>query len=481
MLIIKISKLSLVAAVAAAGFLYHPEKVSATAVAFYDEEQEKGSNYNERQLKPASKMPTKKKYMAKRSKKNRSSEDDVTCRSELQDAKEETTRAIASFVETPSKVEPTNKDLFVQTATQCELTKRSTIAEQVRGEKAEFQLVTSAVSITTVFSDAPERKEYVQPTKTFVADFAKNFPTTNPNAAITFLLDDDDTETFNKRRPLVAVLSNPTMTDTGGIRYDLVQSPDQQGILSSASLFNDDANTEVVVFDDCSLFIDDALSEAIAAIAEEAACRAAATLGLDACNKTSIVSSVCDDGVAAAEKVCLANAAPTPGPPNNSSICQFICDQGKGYLGAVANVTTNAKSKVSKFLNLINNTILANLTEINNDIVEVNTTVADLVTAANANVELRQVRLDAATQALADATQAETEAETQVNADKAKLEADQAAEAADQGMCCSSFVFGFSYFRATSWCEVFLFCFFLATIGCSFFFFFVTPPYREDN
>ena len=70
MLIIKISKLSLVAAVAAAGFLYHPEKVSATAVAFYDEEQEKGSNYNERQLKPASKMPTKKKYMAKRSKKN---------------------------------------------------------------------------------------------------------------------------------------------------------------------------------------------------------------------------------------------------------------------------------------------------------------------------------------------------------------------------------------------------------------------------
>jgi len=441
MLIIKIFKLSLVAAVAAAGFLYHPEKVSATTVAF--------SYYNGRQLKPASKMPTKK-YIAKRSKKNRSStdpttissEDDVTCRSELQDAKEETTRAIASFVETPSKVKPPEKDLFVQAATQCELTKRSSIAEQVRGEKAEFQLVTRAVSATTVFSDAPESKEYVQPTKSFVADFAEKFSTIKPNAAITFLSDDDDTETFIKRRPLVAILSNPTMTDTGGIRYDLEQSPDQQGVLSSASLFNNDANTKVVMFDDCTLFIDDALSEATAAIAEEAACRAAATLGLDACNKTSIecdacnktiiVNSLCNDAVAAAEKVCLANAAPTPGPPNNSSICQFICGQNKGYLGAVTNVTTNVQSKLSKFLNLINNTILANLTQINNDIVEVNTTLANLVTVANTNVELRKVRLEAATEALANANAAETEAELQANADQAKLEVDKSTEAADQ-------------------------------------------------
>jgi hypothetical protein len=98
-----------------------------------------------------------------------------------------------------------------------------------------------------VFTTIPSRKEFVLPTAQFVTDFSVLFPDSAPNAAITFVSDDDGAF----EGPLVAILSNPKLTN-GGISYDVEQSPDQNGVLSVEKFFK---NSDVVTFTDCSFFI----------------------------------------------------------------------------------------------------------------------------------------------------------------------------------------------------------------------------------
>ena len=90
---------------------------------------------------------------------------------------------------------------------------------------------------------------------------------------------------------------------------------------------------------------------------------------------------------------------------------------------------------------ILNSTILVDVTELNNQVVIANTTVADLLKAADANVDLRKVRLAKATQAVKDLEEVESEDEEKAAVDAAKVEAEKAAEATDAGKSRTSFQF----------------------------------------
>ena len=99
------------------------------------------------------------------------------------------------------------------------------------------------------------------------------------------------------------------------------------------------------------------------------------------------------------------------------------------------------QTDLTKFVNFTNSTILVDVTELNNKVVIANTTVADLLKAADANVDLRKVRLAMATQAVKDLEEVESEDEEKAAVDAAKVEADEAAEATEKGKSRTSLQF----------------------------------------
>ena len=99
------------------------------------------------------------------------------------------------------------------------------------------------------------------------------------------------------------------------------------------------------------------------------------------------------------------------------------------------------QTDLTKFVNFTNSTILVDVTELNNKVDMANTTVADLLKAADANVDLRKVRLAKATQAVKDLEEVESEDEEEAAVDAAKVEADEAAKATDAGKSRTSLQF----------------------------------------
>ena len=377
-----------------------------------------------RELKPEK---SSKKKIVKRGKKNKK-DSGSSCISKLQDTKGQSIKAITSLVEKSFKAD-TEKDLFVQTAKMCELTRMG------NGIEGALKLVANDISSTFVFSDTPIRKDFIRSTSQFVSEFSTSFPSGDPNAAITFLSANDDAF----EGPLVAILSKPKLTETGGISYNLLQSKDQNGTLSSESFFT---NSDTVMFTDCSIFIDDAFTatiDAVKAVVDVKACN-----GVAAAVKSVLPSSLeLDGGIAvdAAKEKCLTKAEPTPNTPNNGKVCTAICGKGEEYFQDVEIFLKQLQTDLTKFVNFTNSTILVDVTELNKQVDIANTTVADLLKAADANVDLRKVRLAKATQAVKDLEEAESEDEEKAAVDAAKVEADEAAKATDAGKSRTSLQF----------------------------------------
>ena len=130
-----------------------------------------------------------------------------------------------------------------------------------------------------------------------------------------------------------------------------------------------------------------------------------------------------------------------PNTPNNSTVCRAICGKGKEYFQDVEIFLKQLQTDLTKFVNFTNSTILVDVTELNNKVVIANTTVADLLKAADANVDLRKVRLAMATQAVKDLEEVESEDEEKAAVDAAKVEADEAAKATDAGKSRTSLQF----------------------------------------
>ena len=141
----------------------------------------------------------------------------------------------AAAVATPPP--PTPKLLFVQAGTDCALTPSAT--------SGEYLFRATVGEATTYFSERPDRLAGTMDTEVFAEQFGDNFfVTSNPNGAITFFGDENNTG------PLIAVLSRPRMVSSSSsiIEYTMTQS-DSQGEVASIEQFMGMSGS-------CSIFID---------------------------------------------------------------------------------------------------------------------------------------------------------------------------------------------------------------------------------
>ena len=166
---------------------------------------------------------------------------------------------------------PPPKVLAVQAGPDCSITQ-----DAVTGI---YTLRAAIGNATTLFSERPVRKARTMATPTFVEQFAGDFNTSQPNAAITFTADDREPEATgnNNNGPLIVVLSQPSLLGTTrllefsdcignnpakgglfsslledryiGIEYTLTQS-DSQAAVGSIQQFLDTSGSS------CSIFID---------------------------------------------------------------------------------------------------------------------------------------------------------------------------------------------------------------------------------
>jgi len=120
-----------------------------------------------------------------------------------------------------------------------------------------------------------------------------------------------------------------------------------------------------------------------------------------------------------------------PNTPNNSTVCRAICGKGKEYFQDVEIFLKQLQTNLTKFLNFTNNTILADVTSVNNIVNITNTTVAGLLEGADVTVDLRKARLAKATQAVTDLNGALSEEEKVEAVEAAQAEEDAAGEATD--------------------------------------------------
>ena len=179
--------------------------------------------------------------------------------------------------------------------------------------------------------------------------------------------------------------------------------------------------------------------DAVKAVVDVKACT-----GVAAAVKSVLPSSLeLDGGIAvdAAQKECLAKAEPTPNTPSTGRVCTAICGKGEEYFQDVEIFLIQLQTDLTKFVNFTNSTILVDVTELNKQVDIANTTVADLLKAADANVDVRKVRLAKATQAVKDLEEVESEDEEIAAVDAAKVEADEAAKATDAGKSRTSLQF----------------------------------------
>jgi len=173
----------------------------------------------------------------KRDKKSKDS-----CKKKLKQCEDDATKPV---------VEPSPEFLFIQTGKECRIERKLTGSTD--DTSTSYKLISDVGDDTFRFQDRPGRLEDIQPTVEFVANFNKIFETSNPNVGVTLV--SEDSETFTG--PIVVIASNPTFTttDNSTVSYEIDQSPNQNGVISIESIF-EETNENSVSFKDCSLFID---------------------------------------------------------------------------------------------------------------------------------------------------------------------------------------------------------------------------------
>lgn len=141
--------------------------------------------------------------------------------------------------------------LFVQMANSCTLS-RSANAD---GTMVYTMSTSDMDDETYSFSDRPFQVESEIPTEEFFANFTEFFIESKPNAAFTFDLKDDDSDKFEG--PIIAVQVDAIYEDDSGVySYVLEQSASQASVVALQSFF-EDGEGDAVMFEDCSIFIDD--------------------------------------------------------------------------------------------------------------------------------------------------------------------------------------------------------------------------------
>lgn len=129
-------------------------------------------------------------------------------------------------------------NLYVQTGSSCAL--------EFIGDDMYFSL--EADDETVRFTDRPYRNATKIRSSTFVHQFEELFSQNYPNAAVTAVMNGTSNQFGG---PVVGVLSQPTFTTSGNIRYHVAQTEGQDlGILNNLIVDNK------LAFTTCSLFID---------------------------------------------------------------------------------------------------------------------------------------------------------------------------------------------------------------------------------
>ena len=134
-------------------------------------------------------------------------------------------------------VPPPPQMLFVQASTDCALTPSAT--------SGEYRFRATVGTATTYFSERPVRMASTIATQTFAEQFKDNFfVTSNPNGAITFSGDNNNTG------PLIIELSRPRMVSSIIIEYTMTQSSSQAKVATIDQFMETSGS--------CSIFIDSA-------------------------------------------------------------------------------------------------------------------------------------------------------------------------------------------------------------------------------
>ena len=141
---------------------------------------------------------------------------------------------------------PAPSFLFLQPGIDCRI-----YQQDVTG----IYLLNAAVgNATTYFSERPERLAGTVNTTEFVDKFEDIFPTSNPNAAVTFTGTTDAAAASNG--PLIVVLSQPYILNQDNrqyIEYTITQSTSQSSVASIEQFL------EIASGTPCSIFIDSGL------------------------------------------------------------------------------------------------------------------------------------------------------------------------------------------------------------------------------